>query len=66
MSMVDDAVAVTAPHDARELSLADGARRGAVPCAARPGTWLVHPDGRCECFFGGPPPEFVRDFTTHV
>jgi len=29
-----------------------------VPCAARPSTGFFHPEGRCECFFGGPPPQF--------
>lgn len=29
-----------------------------VPCAARPSTKFVHLDGPCQCFFGGPPPEF--------
>ncbi|WP_309134707.1 hypothetical protein [Cellulomonas sp.] len=33
--------------------------RGAVPCAARPGTALRHVDGPCLCFVGGPPPEFA-------
>ena len=30
-----------------------------VPCAARPGTSFRHLDGPCQCFFGGPPPEFA-------
>lgn len=29
-----------------------------VPCVARPGTGLFHVEGKCECFFGGPPPVF--------
>ncbi|ADG76364.1 nitrate reductase [Cellulomonas flavigena DSM 20109] len=29
-----------------------------VPCAARPGTPFRHVDGPCQCFFGGPAPEF--------
>lgn len=29
-----------------------------VPCCARPSTDFTHPDGRCQCFFGGPAPEF--------
>jgi len=29
-----------------------------APCAARPHSGLVHLDGICTCFFGGPPPEF--------
>lgn len=33
-------------------------RRPAVPCAARPSTEYRHYDGPCECFFGGPPPEY--------
>ena len=39
-----------------------GSRPGlpaAVPCAARPSTGFVHPDGACRCFVGGPPPEFA-------
>jgi hypothetical protein len=44
------ALAVAPPHGG-----------GPVPCVARPGSPLVHPDGRCECFFGGPPPEFGVD-----
>jgi hypothetical protein len=55
MSLVDDAVAT--PQTAGGLRSPD-APRGAVPCAARPGSPLVHPDGPCECFFGGPPPVF--------
>lgn len=27
-----------------------------VPCSARPG--FIHRGVACECFFGGPPPEF--------
>lgn len=34
-------------------------RTPGVPCAARPGTPYRHPDGRCECFFGGPAPELA-------
>ena len=33
-------------------------RLDAVPCAARPGTPFRHLDGPCQCFFGGPAPEF--------
>ncbi|WP_024285138.1 hypothetical protein [Cellulomonas sp. KRMCY2] len=33
-------------------------RRVGVPCAARPSTEYRHYDGPCECFFGGPPPEY--------
>jgi hypothetical protein len=32
-----------------------------VPCAARPGSGLAHLDGPCQCFFGGPAPEFLGD-----
>ena len=61
MSLVDDAVAVAAPQGGREVQTSPAAVRGSgpVPCAARPGSRLVHLDGRCECFFGGPPPEFL-------
>lgn len=31
----------------------------AVPCAARPYASLVHVDGACRCFTGGPPPEYA-------
>lgn len=31
----------------------------AVPCAARPYASLVHVDGACRCFAGGPPPEYA-------
>ncbi|MGW6130157.1 hypothetical protein ACWFNE_09040 [Cellulomonas sp. NPDC055163] len=31
----------------------------AVPCAARPYASLVHTDGACRCFTGGPPPEYA-------
>ncbi|MCC2313692.1 hypothetical protein [Cellulomonas xiejunii] len=34
------------------------AERAPVPCAARPGTPFRHLDGPCQCFFGGPAPEF--------
>ena len=57
MSMVDDGVAGAGPglgHPAASDRPAAGRRW--VPCAARPG--FVHLDARCECFFGGPPPEF--------
>jgi hypothetical protein len=27
------------------------------PCLARPHAGLVHPDGTCRCFTGGPAPE---------
>ena len=67
MSLVDDAVAVTAAQTTREPRAAEpGPRRGPVPCAARPGARLVHPDGRCQCFFGGPPPEFLGGAVTPV
>jgi hypothetical protein len=37
-----------------------GTERHAVPapCVARPHSGLVHLDGVCTCFFGGPAPEF--------
>jgi len=44
-----------APRDARDEQ---SAPTGPVPCAARPGTPFRHLDGRCQCFFGGPAPEF--------
>lgn len=31
-----------------------------VPCAARPSTRYRHLDGPCQCFVGGPAPEFPR------
>lgn len=31
----------------------------AVPCAARPSTGFIHPEGACRCFVGGPPPQFA-------
>ena len=40
-----------------------GTRSGAVapvPCAAHPYTSLVHVDGPCRCFAGGPPPEYAQ------
>lgn len=42
------------PREPRDADLA----RQPVPCAARPGTQLRHLDGPCQCFFGGPAPEF--------
>ncbi len=30
---------------------------GPLPCAARPHSGLVHRDGPCRCFVGGPRPE---------
>lgn len=30
---------------------------GPLPCAARPHSGLVHRDGPCRCFVGGPAPE---------
>lgn len=30
---------------------------GPLPCAARPHSGLVHRDGPCQCFVGGPAPE---------
>jgi hypothetical protein len=39
-----------------------GRERHAVPapCVARPHSGLVHLDGVCTCFTGGPAPEFER------
>jgi hypothetical protein len=34
---------------------------GPTPCAAHPNSPLIHLDGRCQCFFGGPGPEFGAD-----
>lgn len=56
--MIDDGAAALRPVDGSEL----GARllpTVAVPCFARPGSGLAHLDGPCQCFFGGPPPEFL-------
>ncbi len=50
--------AVPAPTPAPVSDTASGTARVPVPCAARPGTALRHVDGPCQCFFGGPPPEF--------
>jgi hypothetical protein len=33
------------------------AATGTLPCAARPHSGLVHRDGPCRCFVGGPAPE---------
>lgn len=30
-----------------------------APCAAHPHSGLMHFDGTCRCFFGGPAPEFA-------
>jgi hypothetical protein len=32
---------------------------GPLPCAARPHSGLVHRDGPCQCFIGGPAPEHL-------
>ena len=37
-----------------------------VPCAARPGTPFRHVDGPCQCFFGGPAPEFPPTAGSHA
>lgn len=29
-----------------------------IPCVARPGTAFRHLDGPCQCFIGGPAPQF--------
>lgn len=39
-----------------DLELTRPGRTGLTPCAARPSTDFVHPEGRCGCFFGGPAP----------
>lgn len=39
--------------------LVDAPARRPVPCAARPSTSFRHLDGPCQCFFGGPAPEFA-------
>jgi hypothetical protein len=33
---------------------------GPLPCVARPHAGLVHRDGPCRCFVGGPAPEHDR------
>lgn len=35
----------------------DTARSGPMPCVARPHSGLVHRDGPCRCFTGGPAPQ---------
>lgn len=65
--MTPTAPFLTAATTARLLShvptqrrtLVDPPGRRAVPCAARPSTSFRHLDGPCQCFFGGPPPEFA-------
>lgn len=42
----DDGTAATSEH-------------AVVPCAARPWTTLVHVDGPCRCFVGGPAPVYT-------
>jgi len=58
--MVDDGAAGS-PRIAvpRELSARPVPARDRVPCVARPSAGMVHLDGRCECFFGGPAPVFM-------
>lgn len=59
---------LTAAPTARLLSevptqrptLGEAPARSAVPCAARPSTTFRHLDGPCQCFFGGPAPEFAQ------
>lgn len=50
-----------APPAGPALTLVAGGveRPSPVPCAARPSTGFVHRDGRCQCFAGGPAPEFA-------
>ncbi|TKR24114.1 hypothetical protein FA014_07850 [Cellulomonas hominis] len=33
---------------------------GPTPCVARPHAGLVHRDGPCQCFVGGPAPEHAE------
>ena len=54
-----------APREARDGSTATlpappalAVVASSVPCAAHPGAQLRHVGGPCQCFFGGPPPEF--------
>ncbi len=56
MTAVDGMVAAPSAAGGREVPARSGAP---VPCVARPGAGLVHRDGPCGCFFGGPPPEFL-------
>ncbi|WP_298459125.1 hypothetical protein [uncultured Cellulomonas sp.] len=43
----------------RLLSSDDVAVAWGIPCAARPAAGLVHLDGPCGCFCGGPPPVYA-------
>lgn len=43
----------------------DPDRTTALPCVARPHTGLVHRDGPCRCFTGGPAPEHDTDLVAH-
>ncbi len=58
MTMVDEGAAGPGPAIGPEPGVRV-LRTVAVPCFARPGSGLVHLDGRCECFFGGAPPVFL-------
>lgn len=48
------------PHlPTQRPTLVESPARGLVPCAARPSTSFRHRYGPCQCFFGGPAPEFA-------
>lgn len=47
----------TDPHDLTTSPVAPADPGGPQPCLARPHAGLVHPDGACRCFTGGPAPE---------
>lgn len=47
----------TAPHRPTALPVALAEPGAPQPCLARPHAGLVHPDGACRCFTGGPAPE---------
>lgn len=47
------------------MTLPDPDRTTALPCVARPHTGLVHRDGPCRCFTGGPAPEHDTDLVAH-
>jgi len=43
----------------RLLASVHAAESWGIPCAARPGSGLVHLDGPCGCFYGGPLPVYA-------
>ncbi len=47
----------TAPHGPATPPAEPGEPGAPQPCLARPHAGLVHPDGACRCFTGGPAPE---------